>query len=134
MSRQGLPREKVLATVVRLLEASLIRVGNREYARDNKSFGLTTLRDRHAEIDGSEIRFRFRAKGGLDRAVSLRDRRLARIVKACQDVPGQELFQYLGEDGERHGVGSADVNAYLQDSRGVDFSAKDFRARKSTRT
>src|SRR3546814_16846166 len=106
MSRQGLPREKVLAPVVRLLEASLIRVGNREYARDNKSFGLTTLRDRHAEIDGSEIRLRFRAKGGLDGAVSLRDWRLSRMDKACEDVPGHDLLPDLGEDGERQGGGA----------------------------
>jgi len=127
MSRRGLPREKVLATVVRLLETSLIRVGNREYARDNKSFGLTTLRDRHARIEGSAIRFRFRAKSGIERDLTLRDRRLARIVKACQDVPGQELFQYLDADGSRHSVGSAEVNAYLREISGVDFTAKDFR-------
>jgi len=127
MSRRGLPREKVVATVVRLLETSLIRVGNREYARDNKSFGLTTLRDRHAKIEGSEIQFRFRAKSGIQRELTLRDRRLARIVKACQDVPGQELFQCLDADGSRHTVGSADVNAYLREISGIDFTAKDFR-------
>lgn len=127
MGRRGLPREKVVATVVRLLETSLIRIGNREYARENKSFGLTTLRSRHAKIDGSEIRFRFRAKSGKERDLTLRDRRVARIVKACQDVPGQQLFQYLDSDGERHSVGSADVNAYLREISGVDFTAKDFR-------
>ncbi|MFN4087641.1 MAG: DNA topoisomerase IB [Alphaproteobacteria bacterium] len=127
MARRGLPREKVLATVVRLLETSLIRVGNRAYARENKSFGLTTLRNRHARIAGSEIRFRFRAKGGVDREVTLRDRRLARVVKACHDLPGQDLFQYLDASGERHPIGSADVNGSLQDVTGVDFTAKDFR-------
>lgn len=127
LGRRGLPREKVLAAVVRLLETSLVRVGNEEYARTNRSFGLTTLRDRHAKIEGAEIRLRFRAKGGLDRSVTLRDRRLATVVKRCQDVPGQELFQYLDEDGNRQGIGSADVNAYLQEISGQEFTAKDFR-------
>jgi DNA topoisomerase I len=127
MSRTGLPREKVLAAIVRLLETTLIRVGNEEYARSNDSFGLTTLRDPHVEVNGSEIRFRFRGKGGLDHDMGLRDRRLARIVKRCQDLPGQELFQYVDDDGEPRAVDSADVNAYLQEITGEDFTAKDFR-------
>ena len=122
----GLPREKVLAGVVRLLELTLIRVGNDEYARLNRSFGLTTLRDRHAKIDGSQVRFRFRGKSGREHEVGLRDRRLARLVKRCRDLPGQELFQYIGSDGELHDVASDDVNGYLAEiAPGV--TAKDFR-------
>lgn len=123
----GLPREKVLATVVRLLETTLIRVGNEAYARENKSFGLTTLRDRHVEIDGSDIRFQFRAKGGKLHEVGIRDKRLARIVKRCQEIPGYELFQYLDEEGQRQTVDSEDVNEYLQEISGEGFTAKDFR-------
>jgi DNA topoisomerase-1 len=123
----GLPRRKVLAATVRLLEATLIRVGNEEYARQNHSFGLTTFRDRHAEIDGSTIRFQFRGKSGLKHTVELRDRRLARIVRRCQDVPGQDLFQYLDDQGQGHPIGSADVNEYLREISGHDFTAKDFR-------
>ena len=123
---RGIPRDKVLATVVRLLELTLIRVGNEEYARLNKSFGLTTLRDRHARVDGSTIRFRFRGKSGKQHEVGLRDRRLATIVRRCQDLPGQELFQYV-TDGEVRDVGSSDVNAYLREITGEDFTAKDFR-------
>ncbi len=123
----GLPREKVLATVVRLLETTLIRVGNEEYARTNDSFGLTTMRDEHAEIDGSTLRFTFRGKGGKDHSVDVHDRRLARIVKQCQDVPGEELFQYVDANGERQAIGSADVNEYLRQATGQDFTAKDFR-------
>jgi DNA topoisomerase-1 len=127
MRRQGLPREKVLATIVRLLETTLIRVGNAEYARDNKSYGLTTFRDRHVEFDGAELAFEFRGKSGKPHKVSLRDRRLARIVRACQELPGQELFQYIDAEGVRRDVNSADVNAYLQEITGEPFTAKDFR-------
>ena len=127
LSRRGLPREKVLAAVARLLEITLIRVGNDEYARANKSFGLTTLRSRHARIEGSNLRFEFRGKSGVAHRTGVRDRRLARIVKACQDIPGQRLFQYLDADGVRHGVQSADINAYISMATGGPFTAKDFR-------
>lgn len=127
LSAPGLPREKVLASVVSLLETTFIRVGNEEYARENNSFGLTTLRDRHAEISGAEIRFVFRGKVGRKHSVTVTDRRLARVVKRCRDIPGQELFQYIGDDGERHAISSSDVNAYLREISGEDFTAKDFR-------
>ena len=127
LGHRGLPREKVLAAVVRLLETTLIRVGNESYARENKSYGLTTLRDGHTEIEGSEVRFSFKGKSGKEWNVSLRDRRLARVVGACRDVPGDELFQYLDRDGQRHAVTSGDVNAYLREATGADFTAKDFR-------
>lgn len=127
LSRRGLPREKVLATVVRLLETTLIRIGNESYARENRSYGLTTLRDRHADIEGSQIRFEFKGKSGKVWNVELKDRRLARVVRACQDVPGEELFQYIDEDGQRHAVTSGDVNDYLRAITGQDFTAKDFR-------
>lgn len=127
LARRGLPREKVLAAVVRLLEATLIRVGNDEYARANKSFGLTTLRDRHAKFSGDRVSFEFKGKSGVVHCTGIRDRRLARIVKACQDIPGQRLFQYVSEDGVRHGVTSADVNAYISEATGGPFTAKDFR-------
>ena len=123
----GLPREKILATVVRLLEMTLIRVGNEEYARNNDSFGLTTMRDHHVDVSGSSLRFEFRGKSGVQHSVDLRDRKLARIVKRSQDLPGQELFQYLDENGERHSIGSSDVNEYLREITGQDFTAKDFR-------
>jgi DNA topoisomerase-1 len=126
-ARRGLPRAKVLATVVRLLEVTLIRVGNQEYARENHSYGLTTLRDRHVDFEGAKLIFEYRGKGGKLHRISLRDRRLARIVRSCQELPGQHLFQYLDEDGERQAVGSADVNAYLQEVTGEAFTAKDFR-------
>jgi DNA topoisomerase I len=126
LARPGLPREKVLAAVVRLLELTLIRVGNDEYARLNRSFGITTLRDRHAAVEGSTVRFRFRGKAGRPHEVGLRDRRLATIVKRCQDLPGQELFQYVGDDGEPHDVASDDVNAYLGEIA-PGITAKDFR-------
>ncbi|HEY7968983.1 MAG TPA: hypothetical protein VID95_03245, partial [Candidatus Limnocylindrales bacterium] len=126
LARPGLPREKVLAAVVRLLELTLIRVGNDEYARLNRSFGLTTLQDRHAVIDGSEIRFRFRGKSGRQQEVGLRDRRLATVVRRCRDLPGRELFQYVDADGEPRDVASDDVNAYL-DAIAPGFTAKDFR-------
>jgi DNA topoisomerase I len=127
LARRGLPREKVLATVVALLERTLVRVGNPEYARDNRSYGLTTLRDRHAQVDGSLIRFRFRGKGGRVHEVDIRDRRLARVVQGCQDLPGQDLFQYLDENGDAVDVRSDDVNAYLREAAGEEVTAKDFR-------
>ncbi len=127
MRRQGLPREKVLATVVRLLETTLIRVGNTEYARTNKSFGLTTMRDRHVEISDAKVRFHFRGKSGKEHTIDLKDRRLARIVKRCRDLPGYELFQYLDENNHRQTIDSADVNDYLREITGQDFTAKDFR-------
>ena len=123
----GLPREKVLATVVRLLELTHIRVGNDEYARTNHSYGLTTLKDQHARIRGSTVRFRFRGKSGVRHAVELHDRRLARIVRRSQELPGQELFQYVDDDGGVRDVGSADVNDYLREITGQEFTAKDFR-------
>lgn len=123
----GLPRDKILATVVRLLEMSLIRVGNEEYARRNGSFGLATLRNRHVNVSGSTIRFEFRGKSGVEHAVDLYDRRLAKIIKRCQDLPGYELFQYVGEDGERHAIDSNAVNEYIRQIAGQEFSTKDFR-------
>ncbi|HEX8984893.1 MAG TPA: DNA topoisomerase IB [Bryobacteraceae bacterium] len=128
----GVPREKVLAAVVRLLEVTLIRVGNDEYARENDSFGLTTMRDEHAGISGDKIRFHFRGKSGKEHAIELSDPRLARIVKRCQDLPGEELFQYLDGDGEVHDITSADVNDYLREISGQDFTAKDFRTWNGT--
>ena len=127
LSLRGLPREKVLAAVVRVMEMTLIRVGNEEYAKQNKSFGLTTLRDRHARIGATKAVFEFRGKSGKAHRTGFNDRRLARVVKACQDLPGQRLFQYIDEDGEQKVVESADVNAYLREALGEDFSAKDFR-------
>ncbi len=127
LSRRGMPREKVLATVVRLLETTMIRVGNEDYVKQNKSHGLTTLRDRHADISGSEVRFRFKGKSGKQWDLSVRDRRIARIVRQSQDLPGQHLFQYVDEDGERREVTSGDVNAYLREITGRDITAKDFR-------
>jgi DNA topoisomerase-1 len=123
----GLPREKILATLVRLLESTLIRVGNEEYARDNSSFGLTTLRTRQVAVDGAKIRFNFRGKSGVEHAIELHDRRMAGIVKRIRELPGQELFQYLDEAGERRSVESADVNAYIRDAAGGEFTSKDFR-------
>jgi DNA topoisomerase-1 len=127
LARPGLAREKVLATIVRLLETSLIRVGNDEYARQNGSFGLTTLRDRHVKVKGSTLRFEFRGKSKVSHSVSVTDKRVARIVKNCRDLPGQELFQYLDEDGNRRCVSSGDVNDYLRAIAAEDFTAKDFR-------
>jgi DNA topoisomerase-1 len=123
----GLPREKVLATVVRLLETSMFRVGNQEYTRQNNSFGLATLRSRHVNVSGSSIRFEIRGKSGVQHAVDLDDRRLAKIIKQCRDLPGYELFQYIGDDGEHHAIDSADVNDYLRQVAGEEFSSKDFR-------
>ncbi|HWQ12959.1 MAG TPA: hypothetical protein VNL77_09170 [Roseiflexaceae bacterium] len=127
LRRPGLPREKVLAALVRLLETTLIRVGNDEYARANTSFGLTTLRDRHAQVDGAQVKFAFRGKGGRFHRITLRDRRLASVVRRSRDLPGQELFQYQDEDGNVVDIGSDDVNAYLREIAGEEFTAKDFR-------
>lgn len=127
MGLRGLPREKVLATVVHLLETTLIRVGNSDYAKQNKSYGLTTLRDPHVQVDGAELRFQFKGKSGKTWRLQVKDRRVAKIVKACQDLPGQDLFQYLDDNGERQTVTSADVNAYLKEITGRDITAKDFR-------
>ena len=123
----GLPREKVLASVVRLLETSLIRIGNVEYARENRSYGLTTLRTRHVTVEGARLRFEFRGKGGKRHTVDVSDRRLAAVVRRCQDLPGHELFQYLDEDGQRQAIDSADVNDYVREIAGEEFTAKDFR-------
>lgn len=127
MAKPGLGRDKVLATVVCLLETTMIRVGNASYARDNGSFGLTTLRVRHVKVEGTELRFHFKGKSGKVWKLSVRDRRVARIVKACQDLPGQDLFQYIDDDGQRQSVTSADVNAYLKQASGGEITAKDFR-------
>ncbi|HEV2127744.1 MAG TPA: DNA topoisomerase IB [Thermomicrobiales bacterium] len=133
LRKHGLPKEKVLALVVRLLETTLIRVGNDQYAKENKSFGLTTMRDRHADIHGSTITFEFSGKGGIEHEVDLRDRRLARIVKQCQDIPGQHLFQYVDDEGNRQPIDSDDVNAYLKEITGADYTAKDFRTWAGTK-
>jgi DNA topoisomerase I len=127
MRQPDLSREKVLATIVRLLEVSLIRVGNEEYAKENKSFGLTTMRNRHAEIAGSTVRFQFRGKSGKKHMVEVSDRRVARVVQKCQDLPGQRLFEYEDPAGEVAAIGSEDVNDYLQRITGQPFTAKDFR-------
>ena len=127
LRRRGLPREKVLAAVVKLLETTFIRVGNDEYARQNRSYGLTTMRDAHVRVAGSKVRFLFRGKSGVEHQLELDDRRLARIVKQCRDLPGQELFQYLDERGAVVDVGSEDVNAYLKEITGTEFTSKDFR-------
>ena len=126
--REGLPREKVLGTVVWLLERTLFRVGNDQYARENKSFGLTTLRRHHVDVAGSEMRFEFRGKSGVKHTAAITDKRIARIVQRCQTLPGEELFQYLDEDNKRQTVDSGDINQYLQRaSKGEDFTAKEFR-------
>ena len=127
MSLRGLPREKVLATVVHLLENTLIRVGNSDYVKQNKSYGLTTLRDPHVKVEGAELRFQFKGKSGKTWKLQVKDRRIARIVKACQDLPGQDLFQYIDDDGEQLSITSADVNAYLKEITGREITAKDFR-------
>ena len=127
MALHGLPRQKVLATVVHLLESTLIRVGNDDYAKQNNSYGLTTLRNRHVAVDGYEVRFRFTGKSGKQWSLRVRDRRIAKIIKACQDLPGQELIQYVDEEGNCRDVTSADVNDYLREITGKDITAKDFR-------
>jgi DNA topoisomerase I len=123
----GLSHEKVVATVVKLMELTLIRVGNDEYAKENRSFGLTTLRDRHAKVRGSVVRLRFRGKSGKEVEAEVTDRRVARVVKECQELPGQDLFAYIDERGERRTVSSDDVNNYLRETTGADYTAKDFR-------
>ncbi len=128
----GLPREKVLATIVYLLEATMMRVGNEEYARTNKSFGITTLRNRHVKVDGSDVEFRFRGKSGVYHKIHVHDRRLARIIRSSRDLPGQELFQYVDEEGETHSIDSSDVNDYLRAITGEDYTAKDFRTWSGT--
>jgi len=127
LRRTGIPRAKVLAAVVQLLEKTLIRVGNDEYARENRSFGLTTLRDGHVNVRGGRVRFTFRGKSGIEHEIDLDDRRLAKVVRACRDIPGYDLFQFYGADGRRQTVGSADVNAYLKHVTGEDYTSKDFR-------
>ena len=127
LGKQGLPREKVLATIVSLMEQTHMRVGNAEYAKENGSYGLTTLRNKHVEVEGSKVTFSFQGKSRVHHTVSLQDRRLARIVRQCSDLPGYELFQYVDEGGERHAVDSADVNEYLGEVTGQHFTAKDFR-------
>jgi len=127
LARPGLRREPVLATIVQLLQVTQMRIGNEEYARTNRSYGLTTLRDRHVEISATRLRFRFRGKSGKVAEIEVSDRRLARIVRRCQEIPGQELFQYVDADGETRTVGSGDVNDYIREISGGDFTAKDFR-------
>ena len=127
LQKRGLPREKVVATVVRLLETTLIRVGNDEYAKENKSFGLTTMRARHLHLHGSEVEFEFKGKSGVQHKTAVHDRRLARVIKSIQELPGQRLFQYVDHDGVRHAVDSHDINDYLHAATGEHFTAKDFR-------
>jgi DNA topoisomerase-1 len=128
----GLPREKVLATIVHLLEVTMMRIGNEEYARTNKSFGLTTLRPRHVKVDGKEVEFHFRGKSGVFHTIKVEDRRLARIIARTRELPGQDLFKYLDHDGVQHAVGSHDVNDYLRAITGEDYTAKDFRTWSGT--
>ena len=132
LAQRGMSREKVLAAVLRLLEDTCIRVGNEEYARANDSYGLTTLRDEHVAIEGSRIVLEFRGKRGKEHRCQLRDRRLARVVATCQAIPGEKLFQFLDEDGRRQAIGSGDVNQYLREASGEEFSAKDFRTWSGT--
>jgi DNA topoisomerase I len=127
LARPGLDREKVMALVISLLDSTLIRIGNRQYLRDNRSYGLTTLDSRHVQIRGATLRFQFRGKRGVEHNVTLRDRRLAGLLKRCMELPGQALFQYLDAQGQRHGIGSSDVNQFLQQLTGAEFTAKDYR-------
>jgi DNA topoisomerase-1 len=127
LKRRGLPREKVLATVVQLLERTFIRVGNEEYAKENKSFGLTTMRNRHVDVTATKLKFSFRGKSGKEHEVDVTDRRLAKIIRQLQDLPGQEVFQYLNDRDEPRKVTSEDVNDYLREITGEEFTAKDFR-------
>ena len=127
LKRRGLPREKVLATVVQLLERTFIRIGNEEYAKENKSFGLTTMRNRHVDVTATKLRFSFRGKSGKEHEVDVTDRRLAKIICQLQELPGQEVFQYVNGDGKRRKITSEDVNDYLQEITGEEFTAKDFR-------
>jgi len=127
MALPGLPRDKVLAAIVRLLDQGKVRVGNEGYAKENKSFGATTLRNRHGAVRGDTVKLDYRGKSGKQQRVAITDKSLARIVRRCQDLPGQALFQYVGDDGEPHRVGSSEVNAYIQAAMGEGFSAKHFR-------
>lgn len=127
LKKPDLSRERVLASLVQLLEKTLIRVGNEEYSKANKSYGLTTMRNRHVDVEGAKIHFEFKGKSGVKHSIDLSDKRLARVLDKLSDLPGQEVFQYVDESGERHSVGSSDVNAYLKEISGEDFSAKDFR-------
>lgn len=127
LSLPGVPRRKVMATIVRLMETTYIRVGNAEYARENHSYGLTTMRGRHVQVEGSKITFKFQGKSGVRHTIDVQDRRLSKIIRRCQDLPGYELFQFVGDDGETHSIDSADVNDYLREISGQDFTAKDFR-------
>ncbi|WP_423236655.1 DNA topoisomerase IB [Burkholderia multivorans] len=127
LARPGMPREKVVATIVRLLDTTLARIGNAEYARENESYGLTTLRKRHLKIESGQVRLRFVGKSGVEHDVTVDDPRVARIVRRCAELPGHELFQYVDDDGERHSIGSADVNDYLREVAGAEFTAKDYR-------
>ncbi|HKP54728.1 MAG TPA: DNA topoisomerase IB [Chloroflexia bacterium] len=127
LAKHGLPRDKVLATVVKLLETTLIRIGNEEYARTNKSFGLTTMRNRHVDVRGATLRFKFNGKSGKQHTVGIKNRRLGNIVERCHELPGHELFQYIADDGKPHPISSEDVNNYLREITGQDFTAKDFR-------
>ena len=127
LARPGLCREKVIGTVVQLLELTLIRIGNEEYARENKTYGLTTMQNRHVDVSGSTLRFHFRGKSGKEHEIDVKDRRLAAIVARCQELPGHELFHFFDPDGTKHTIGSADVNAYLREITGEEFTAKDFR-------
>lgn len=132
LRRQGMPKEKLVAAIVKLLETTLIRIGNREYAKANHSYGLTTMRRKHVDIEGDHLRFDFVGKSGKEHHISLDDKRLAKIVQEAYELPGYELFKYLDEDGEKHVVDSADVNAYLQETTGQAFTAKDFRTWAAT--
>ena len=132
LRQRGTPHTRVLATVVKLLEETSIRIGNEEYRRTNHSFGLTTLLNRHARVQGGSVRFEFKGKSGKQHSIQLNDARLARIVKQCQEIPGQRLFQYIGDDGEQHSIESSDVNDYLRQISGNDFTAKDFRTWNGT--
>jgi DNA topoisomerase I len=127
LARKGLPKRKVLAAVVKLLETTYIRIGNEEYAEENGSFGLTTLRNQHVEILGGMLKFKFRGKSGQRHEIQLEDPRLARIIRRCKEIPGSALFEYLDEDGQPHSIESGDVNEYLREISGADFTAKDFR-------
>ncbi len=128
----GLPREKILATIVHLLQATMMRIGNEEYARTNQSFGLTTLRVRHVKVEGRAVQFRFRGKSGVFHDLTIEDRRVARIIARVRDLPGQELFHYVDDEGAQHAIDSADVNDYLRQISGADYTAKDFRTWSGT--
>ena len=123
----GLPQEKVLATIINLMQLTMIRIGNDTYAKQNKSYGLTTLRNKHIQVDGSEMRFQFRGKSGVEHNITVSDRKLARLIKKIRDLPGQELFQYIDENGKRQAISSSEVNGYIRKVTGENFTAKDFR-------